>query len=146
MLSNMLKILIIEDTPDRQQILCNLFRDHAWVLVHTADRAIRLLSVYDFDLISLDFDLAGAKKGDQVAAFVARSRNATTKVIIHSMNSPGAAKILENLPSAEHVPLSKMTRSNRVFKRLRQELSKGVSIHWGFVFGPSESASGRKEK
>jgi len=135
MVKKILRILIIEDTPERQEILRSLFKDHAWVLVNTAKRAIRLLSVYDFDLISLDFDLAGDKKGDEVAAFISRSRNSKTKVIVHSMNPQGAAKISKFFPNAEHVPISKMTKTNRVFKRLRQELSEGVDINWAFVFG-----------
>jgi len=130
-----LRILIVEDTVERQEILKNLYREHAWILVHTADRAIRLLGVYNFDLISLDFDLAGDKKGDVVASFISCSRNSETKVIVHSMNPQGAAKISEFLPSAIHVPLSRMTKTNRIFKRLRQELSKGVDINWAFVFG-----------
>lgn len=129
-----LRILIVEDTPERQEILRNLFRDHAWVLVHTTDRAIRLLSVYDFDLISLDFDLAGDKKDDEVASFISRSRNSETKVIVHSMNPQGADKFSRFLPNAVHVPLSKMTKTNRAFKRIREELSKGVGINWAFVF------------
>ena len=135
MVKKILRILIVEDTPERQEILRSLFKDHAWVLVNTAKRAIRLLSVYDFDLIFLDFDLAGDKKGDEVASFISCSRNSKTKVIVHSMNPQGAAKISEFLPNAIHVPLSRMTKTNRVFKRLRQELSEGVDINWAFVFG-----------
>jgi CheY-like chemotaxis protein len=130
-----LKILIVEDTPERQKILCDLYRDHAWVIVHTAARANRLLSVYDFDLVSLDYDLAGEEKGDAVADFLRGFRNSTCKVIIHAMNSQGAGKIREILPAAEHVPISKMTKNNRVFKRLRAEFSEGLNIDWGVVFG-----------
>ena len=54
-----MRILILEDTPERQEILKQLYRDHAWVLVHTAQRAIRLLEAFEFDLVSLDYDLAG---------------------------------------------------------------------------------------
>lgn len=131
---DLLKILIVEDSPERQKILCNLYREHAWVLVHTAARANRLLSAYDFDLVSLDYDLAGEEKGDRVADFLCRSRNSKCKVIIHAMNSQGAVKIRETLPNAEYVPISKMTKNNRIFKRIRQELSKGVNIDWGSVF------------
>jgi hypothetical protein len=46
-----LRILIVEDTPERQQWLTGLYREHAWVLVHTAARAVRLVNAYDFDLI-----------------------------------------------------------------------------------------------
>lgn len=130
-----LRVLIVEDTPDRQQVLRSLARDHAWVLVHTADRAICLLDAYDFDLILLDFDLAGTKRGDSVAESLARSRNAGSKVIVHSMNAPGAHQIAAFLPDAERVPISRMTASNNVFRRIRQELAKGVDIDWATVFG-----------
>ena len=136
-----LRILIVEDTHERQEILRNLFRDHAWILVHTADRAIRLLNAYDFDLISLDFDLAGTKRGDEVAWVIPHSRNSKTKVIIHSMNSPGAERIMALLPHAKHVPISKMIKNNSIFKRLRQELLKGVDIDWAFVFRRERSSN-----
>src|SRR5215472_15565563 len=62
-----LRILIVEDTPERQGWLTGLYREHAWVLVHTAARADRLLNAYDFDLISLDYNLAGPDNGAAVA-------------------------------------------------------------------------------
>ena len=96
---------------------------------------MRLLQAYEFDLISLDFDLAGPKRGDEVASFIAHSRNARAKVLVHSMNPVGAKGITKLLPHAEHVPLSKMIKNNRTFKRLRQELSRGPDIDWAFVFG-----------
>lgn len=133
--SEVLKVLIVEDTPARQEILKNLYKDHAWVLAHTATRAIRLLKAYDFDLISLDYNLAGEKNGDAVASFIPQSRNARTKVIVHSMNKQGADSITKLLPHAEIVPVSKMTKSNATFKRLRQELRRGININWAFVFG-----------
>lgn len=129
-----LRILIIEDTPDRQKILQNLFKDHAWVMVHTAERAIRLVEAYDFDLIALDFDLATEKTGEDVARALAKSKNKNAKVIIHSMNHPGALKITHFLPKADIIPISKITRNNETFKRLRLELSKGVDIDWSLVF------------
>lgn len=58
-----LRILIVEDTRERHELLKSLFREHAWILVHTAARAITLVRAYNFDLISLDYDLAGREKG-----------------------------------------------------------------------------------
>ncbi len=52
-----LRILIVENSPARQKTLKNLFRDHAWILVNTARRALKLIEVFDFDLIALDYDL-----------------------------------------------------------------------------------------
>jgi CheY-like chemotaxis protein len=128
-----LRVLIVEDSPERQDILCKLFKHHAWMLVHTAERAITLVSAYDFDLISLDYDLATEGTGVDIAQAIIQSRNAETKVIIHSMNSVGAERIARILPTAVIVPISAMVRSNAVFTRLRAELSKGTPIDWSKV-------------
>lgn len=85
-----LRLLIIEDIPERQKLLQSLYRDHAWVLVHTAVRAIRLVAVYQFDLISLDFNLAGPDNGDAIASTLRDSHNADTPVLVHLMNPKGA--------------------------------------------------------
>ena len=134
MLQTPLKILIVEDCPDRQKTLKNLFKDQAWILVNTARRAKCLVEVYDFDMIALDYDLAGEEKGDKVAAFIRQSRNAHAKVLVHSMNDPGVVRIQQHLPDSTAVPFSKIIRDNRTFKRLREEINRGVEIDWGFVF------------
>ncbi len=135
MVDKILRVLIVEDTPRRQQLLQKVFRDHAWITVHTAARAIRYLSVYDFDLILLDFDLEGKEKGSEIAAFIRQSQNAKAKIIVHSMNFLKAKQITVILPQAVLVPLSKMTKDNRTIKRLRHQLSQGAEIDWNFVFG-----------
>jgi CheY-like chemotaxis protein len=123
--SHRLRVLIVEDTPERQEVLRGLFRDHAWITVHTAARAICLVEAYDFDLIALDYDLAGPGKGDEVASVIPGSRNAGATVIVHAMNSKGAERIVALLPKAKLLPLSRITRNNRTFKRLRSELAEG---------------------
>ncbi len=130
----MLRVLIVEDNPDRQEVLRRLAKDHAWILANTAERAVRLLESYPFDLIFLDFDLAGSARGDRVAEAIRRSGNNGARVIVHSQNKPGADRIAEILPEADVVPLSKITRSNATFKRLREELGRGADIDWGVVF------------
>lgn len=132
--SPILRILIVEDTPERQKILKNLYRDHAWILVNTAQRAVRLLQVYRFDLISLDYNLGGPGCGDEVAEAIAKSQSSKAKVIIHSMNKQGAGRIRDYLPAADEVPVSQIVKNNRVFKKLRQELKRGVDIDWAYVF------------
>lgn len=129
-----LKILIVENTPERQKVLQNLFKDQAWILVNTAPRAIRLIKVYDFDMIALDYDLDGEEKGDKVAEFIKQSRNANAKVIVHSMNVQGVEQIQQHLPDSTAIPFSKIIRNNQTFKRLREEINKGLNIDWGYVF------------
>ncbi|MEW6533582.1 MAG: response regulator [Thermodesulfobacteriota bacterium] len=131
----LLRVLIVENSPGRQEVLRNLYRDHAWILVNTAARANRLLDAYDFDLVSLDFDLDGGARGDQVALHLRDSRNAAVTVIVHSDNHPGANKIKAILPSAACVPFSKITKSNSIFKKVRRELAEnGVDVNWESIF------------
>ena len=87
-----MRVLILEDTPERQEILKQLYRDHAWVLVHTAQRAIRLLEAFEFDLVSLDYDLAGEVTGDEVARHICDGANRHVRVVVHSMNPQWAAR------------------------------------------------------
>lgn len=129
-----LKALLIEDNPERQEILINLFKDHAWILANSAHRAIRLLKAYEFDLVFLDYDLAGPDKGDEVARYLSTQEIKKPQVIIHSMNDPGVQRILAWLPHANSIPFSKIIRDNRTFKKIRTELAKGPDINWGKVF------------
>ncbi len=129
-LAVVLRILIVEDSPERQKVLQSLYREHAWILVHTAARAIRLVRAYNFDLISLDYDLAGPEDGDAVATAVRESRNAGTSVLVHSMNSRGAKRLAELLPQAVCIPLSKITARNACVRRLREVLRYGVPKVW----------------
>jgi CheY-like chemotaxis protein len=125
-----LRVLIVEDTPERQKILKNLFRDHAWVLVHTARRALILLEHFDFDLLSLDYDLAGPEKGSEIASYIAQLRKEKIQVLIHSMNSKGAQQIIQILPHAVWVPISKMVKNNRIFKNIREGINNRGEISW----------------
>lgn len=127
------RVLIVEDSPDRQKLLTNLYRGHAWVLVNTAGRARTLLSAFTFDLISLDYDLAGGEKGDAVAESIAASSSAGALVIVHSMNAAGAGRIRAVLPEAVAVPISKMTRDNATSRRLQEQIGSGASIDWAAV-------------
>jgi len=126
-----LRVLIIEDTEERQKVLTSLYRAHAWILAHTGRRAITLLNAYDFDIISLDYNLRGDLSGADVAQAIANSRNKESRVIIHSMNPQGADRIAQILPQAVLFPVSKMARSNQAFKRLRSKIDElGVDYDW----------------
>jgi len=125
-----LRILIVEDTPERQKWLQQLYREHAWVLVHTAARAVRLVAAYDFDLISLDYNLAGPDTGAVVAQAIASSRNARTPILVHSMNPRGAEDLVARLPHAKCVPVGSLVRTNAVAKRVREALRQGVPQDW----------------
>ena len=96
----LLRVLILEDIEERQKILAGLYRSHAWIWVKTGRRAITMLDAYDFDIISLDYNLAGELNGADVAEHLKKSRNQRAKVIVHSLNPRGAIAIKEILPNA----------------------------------------------
>ncbi len=126
-----LRVLIVEDTLERQKVLTTLYRRHAWVLVHTARRAITMLDAFDFDIVSLDYNLPGEATGEQVAQAVARSRNHDSRVVIHSLNPRGAARMAAVLPHAIVYPVSRIARSNQHFKRLQAGIDRhGARFDW----------------
>jgi len=127
----MCRVLIVEDTQERQKILTDLYRAHAWVLVSTGQRAITLLTAFEFDIISLDYNLRGEFTGADVAQALADSHNKNARIIIHSMNPRGASRIAALLPTAIQFPVNKMVRSNRVFKTLRSQIDiLGNTFDW----------------
>ena len=135
---NILRVLIVEDTPERQKILTELFRDHAWVLVNTVARALRLLKAYEFDVVSLDYNIGGDLLGVDVARHI-RNARIKPRVVIHSMNPQGRKQILAVLPEAMEFPISSMVKTNKRFKSLREELKKGKDFDWSPAFRKQDS-------
>ena len=126
-----LRVLIIEDTSDRQEILTSLYRNHAWILVSTAARAMTMLQAYPFDVISLDYNLAGELTGRAVAEAIAQSHHQNARIIVHSMNPAGAAELSTILPQAIQYPISRMARSNQVIKTIREKIDLlGAAYEW----------------
>ena len=113
------RVLIVEDTPDRQAVLKSLYKNQAWVLVHTGQRALKLLGAFTFDIVSLDYNLAGDLTGADVAAGLLAHVAAGRRVVVHSQNPRGVTRILEILPGAIAYPVAKMARSNLRVRRLR---------------------------
>jgi CheY-like chemotaxis protein len=128
-----LRVLVVEDTPRRQEILRQLFREHAWVLTPDAAHAARLVAAYDFDLIALDYDLEGSGNGEVVADALVGSRNAATPVVVHSMNPEGAELLAVILPNAQRVPIDELAASGRVAEAVRAALRIGVPADWSAV-------------
>ncbi|MGF1490552.1 MAG: cyclic-phosphate processing receiver domain-containing protein [Prochloraceae cyanobacterium] len=126
-----LHVLIIEDTEERQNILTSLYRSHGYILLKTGKRAIMLLDLYDFDIISIDYNLPGQINGETIAKHLSISRNKNARIIIHSMNPKGAEKIAKILPDAILYPVLKIVKSNRNFKFIRSKIdSLGTSFDW----------------
>ncbi len=126
-----LKVLLIEDTEARQQILTSLYKSHAWILVNTGKRAMMLLNAYDFDIISIDYNLRGELTGAYIAEYLKLSRNKNARIVIHSLNPKGAKSILTILPHAIIYPVSKIVRSNKHFKYIRSKIDElGAAYDW----------------
>lgn len=132
--SALLRILIVEDVIDRQEILKNIYREQAWVMVHTAGRAIRLLKSFDFNLISLDLNLATQNDSDAVVQEIPLSRNAATPILLHSMDQAIVDRIVKELPHAIHISISSLIKSNSYIHKIRMHLREGVPHDWNKVF------------
>jgi CheY-like chemotaxis protein len=118
------KVLILEDSEARRRVFrenlgsdCDLsFFDR----VEDAERA--LIEEGPFDLIFLDHDLDGrvfvssdeANTGYQLAKFIARER-VKPRIVIHSMNIDGAARMRELLPEAEYIEFPELFEENGGF-------------------------------
>jgi CheY-like chemotaxis protein len=126
-----LRVLLVEDIGKRQQVLTSLYESHAWILVDTVERAITLLHAYTFDIISLDYDLRGERKGLEVAQALKHSRNQNARVIVHSMNRRGVKSILAVLPNAIPYTVSKMIHSNETFQHIKVKINElGAVYDW----------------
>lgn len=125
------RVLLVEDTAERQQILTQLYRAHAWILVATGPRAITMLRAYRFDIVSLDFNLRGELDGADVARALRDGDNAGARVVIHSLNPRGAAQLAELLPAAVTYQVSRMARTHAHLKRLRARIDElGPAYDW----------------
>jgi CheY-like chemotaxis protein len=126
-----LRVLLVEDTEARQGVLTQLYRAHAWVLVTTGPRAVALLRAFEFDLVSLDYNLRGELRGTDVAHALAASRNAGARVVIHSLNPRGVEALRVILPDAVVYPVSRMAKTHAHLKWLRQQIDEqGVAFDW----------------
>ena len=125
------RVLILEDTKERQDILTSLYRNHAWILVNTAFRANTLLNAYEFDIVSLDYNLRGELTGTSVAEELLKTNNKQARIIIHSMNPDGAKSIQQLLPTAICYPVNKIARSHHHFKIIREKINTlGPAYDW----------------
>lgn len=115
----------------RQQILTSLYKAHAWILVNTGQRAITLLNAYDFDIVSIDYDLRGELNGAEVAQALKCSRNKNARITVHSLDTKGVKSIQAILPCAIPYPVSKIVRSNKTFKYLKSKIVRlGADYNW----------------
>jgi len=103
-----MKILILEDDPERIHWFYKKFFKHDITCTNSVDGAIRCIKDKEYDIIFLDHDLGGKvfcnhqeePTGYHVACMIPSSENKNTMVIIHSWNSPAAKLMKEHLVAA----------------------------------------------
>ena len=76
-----LRVFIVEDSPERQQELLAVYAGQQCTVADRAEAACALLLSQTFDVVSLDYDLAGAGNGGAVAAELAAARHAQVTVL-----------------------------------------------------------------
>ena len=105
-----MKILILEDDPERMKNFRNAFaKDEIHHAEHAHD-AIELLRNNTYDLICLDHDLGGTQInfdpedcGTIVAQYI-QEYPVDAEIIIHSYNIPAAQAMMSLIPNARHIP------------------------------------------
>ena len=127
-----MKILIVEDTPDRQELLRRLLAGHDIVVVDSAEAAVGKLRGTAFDLVFLDYDLAGEGTGGDVASFLT-TVDAAPEVVVHSMNPEGVAAIRAVLPDAHPVPIDRLHPRTALYSRLRAGFAAHQPIGWSDI-------------
>ena len=128
-----MRVLIVEDSPDRIAILKRVFAAHEVVVAQSAMVAGQQLLEDRFALVLLDFDLADDQTGEVVAQMIADQGPPYPDVVVHSLNPDGVRCIRTLLPGAIELPITSLDRANPVYGRLMSELATGRRVNWGFV-------------
>lgn len=100
-----MKILVVEDSEDRNQHFRQWLQGHDFSIVLNAEDGIRQVHAKKYDVIFLDHDLgdrSGVPSDDPntgyaVAKEIPNSINRDAQVIVHSMNPVGSQNILNVL-------------------------------------------------
>lgn len=119
--ADQLKILILEDDPNRIEIFKTKLKGHNLFFFDEANDAIlamqssvQLIGDNPWDIIFLDHDLGGQvfvpsshqNTGYTVAKHMKENDVKVKQIIIHSMNPAGAQNIKSQLPKATIMPFS----------------------------------------
>jgi DNA-binding NtrC family response regulator len=121
-----MKILLVEDSPQRLDFFRYFYRDHDVHSATDAAEAVRLLSKEEIDLVHLDYDLADGASSLDVAEYIARHKPNLT-VIIHSENQGGVVHLEALLPEATVCPFENLTLKSDDLSRLKAALPKMVA-------------------
>lgn len=103
-----MKILILEDSPERIFEFKKRLIGHDVIFTKDTKECIKLLKTQKWDLICLDHDLGdvfeqpGEGNGYEVAKWIADHKSyAPRKILIHTMNNVGASAMMLTLGRVE---------------------------------------------
>jgi len=139
------KILIVEDNPDRQNKFQEILKGHDLTITASSKEAVNLVNASKYDIIFLDHDLgvdpktgektervylaSGPGTGYEVAEQIPTSINKEATVVLHTWNFPGAKNMAEVIkPNFEvhssgvpHVAPFLMPRFNHIIKAIQEK-------------------------
>jgi DNA-binding response OmpR family regulator len=105
-----MKILFLDDNIYRLIYAKKKWANHDLILAETSQEAINALRNNKFDFVSLDHDLggevyveSGENTGYEVAQFIAKMETPPPIVVVHSWNSAGARKMVQELENVTEV-------------------------------------------
>lgn len=110
-----MKILILEDNPQRHIQFEEDLKNHDICIVDVVDTTISLLKNEKWDALFLDHDLGGHVRvepgteptGYDVAVFLEENKHLQPPLmVIHSHNTVGAERMKAALPNARIIPFS----------------------------------------
>jgi CheY-like chemotaxis protein len=107
-----MRILILEDSPERQRKMRQRLIGHVVEIAETAQAAIDRLRDERWDVLCLDHDLGGQQMvesgpgtGYEVAKWLEGNKDRIPeRIVLHSYNEPGRANMLACLPGAVEMP------------------------------------------
>ena len=110
-----MKVLILDDMPDRIGMFALKFVNHDITIVNTAPNCIEMLNSFQWDAVFLDHDLGGEvycksdeNSGYAVAKFMEEAGidKQPKHIILHSLNPAGVKNMQYALPRAKTIPFA----------------------------------------
>jgi CheY-like chemotaxis protein len=111
-LGDNMRILVLDDDQERLKSFRSSLIGHVVVTVSTVRDCLCQLQNENWDLVTLDHDLdgqvyvpSGPGTGYEVAEWLRDNPlKKPEKIILHTFNQLGAAKMMEILPEAQYIP------------------------------------------
>ena len=104
-----MKVLILEDSPQRRDAFKEYLSAHELHIYYSAKEAIAALDEHEFDIIFIDHDLGTPVTGCELAKVIAE-KDIQAQIVVHSINPVGARAIVDILPEATWAPFPQLIK------------------------------------